>query len=182
MKDEIKEILDSIQEHLKENEENFKKGAVDSTVYYLYCDNARTLLDYITNLQTIEQQYSAILSENAELQNKLDQYENPDDMTLFYMWLDTKAKDKIKQLQEENERLKEVVENLTTMTVCGDRKQIKNTAQFKLEQCQSRIDKATDYIEKCRYYHEGVHKQYEYVMYPDEIVELLNILQGDKGE
>ncbi len=26
-------------------------------------------LDYITNLQTIEQQYSAILSENAELEN-----------------------------------------------------------------------------------------------------------------
>ena len=63
------------------------------------------VLDYITNLQTIEQQYSAILSENAELENKLNQYENPDDLTLFYMWLDTKAKDKIKQLQEENERL-----------------------------------------------------------------------------
>ena len=30
------------------------------------------VLDYITNLQTIEQQYSAILSENAELENRLD--------------------------------------------------------------------------------------------------------------
>ena len=29
------------------------------------------VLDYITNLQTIEQQYSAILSENAELENKI---------------------------------------------------------------------------------------------------------------
>lgn len=51
----------------------------------------RKLVDYITNLQ-----------------EKVNQYENPDDMTLFYMWLDEKAKDKIKQLQEENERLKEL--------------------------------------------------------------------------
>ena len=57
-----------------------------------------------------------------------------------------KMADYITNLQEENERLREVVENLTTMTVCGDRKQIKNTAQFKLEQCQSRIDKAIEYI------------------------------------
>ena len=70
------------------------------------------VLDYITNLQTIEQQYSAILSENAELENKLNQYENPDDLTLFYMWLDTKAKDKIKQLQEENERLNNIINEL----------------------------------------------------------------------
>ena len=70
------------------------------------------VLDYITNLQTIEQQYSAILSENAELENKLNQYENPDDLTLFYMWLDTKAKDKIKQLQEENKRLNIIINEL----------------------------------------------------------------------
>ena len=31
----------------------------------------KQLLDYITNLQIIEQQYSAILSENAELENKI---------------------------------------------------------------------------------------------------------------
>lgn len=41
------------------------------------------LLDYITNLQTIEREYSSILSENAELENK------------------------ITNLQQENERLKE---------------------------------------------------------------------------
>ncbi len=52
----------------------------------------------------------------------------------------------ITNLQEENKRLEEIIENLTTMTVCGDKKQTKNTAQFKLEQCQSRIDKAIEYI------------------------------------
>ena len=41
----------------------------------------------------------------TNLQEKVKQYENPDDMTLFYMWLDEKAKDKIKQLQEEVNKL-----------------------------------------------------------------------------
>lgn len=56
-----------------------------------YNDTTDKILDYITNLQ-----------------QKTEQYENPDDMTLFYMWLDEKAKDKMKQLQEENERLKDL--------------------------------------------------------------------------
>ena len=51
-------------------------------------------------------------------------------------------------LQKENERLKEIIENLTTMRVCGDRKQIKNTAQYKLEVAQSRIDKAIKYTKE----------------------------------
>ena len=54
MKDEIKIItLGDIFENLETEEKAFK------------------FKDYITNLQTIEQQYSAILSENAELENKI---------------------------------------------------------------------------------------------------------------
>lgn len=45
--------------------------------------------------------------DSCEIKRKLDQYEDPEDLTLFYMWLDEKAKDKMKQLQEENEKLKE---------------------------------------------------------------------------
>lgn len=63
MKDEIKEILDNLK---------FTNNDV------MWCDKitlnveqSHLLLDYITNLQTIEQQYSAILSENAELENKI---------------------------------------------------------------------------------------------------------------
>lgn len=49
------------------------------------------VLDYITNLQTIEQQYSALLSENAELENK------------------------ITNLQQENERLKNIINENTIL-------------------------------------------------------------------
>lgn len=41
------------------------------------------------------------------------------------------------QLEKENIKQKEIIENLTTMTVCGDKKQIKNTAQYKLEQLEN---------------------------------------------
>lgn len=53
----------------------------------------------------------------------------------------------ITNLEQENERLKEIVENLATFTVCGDRKQIKNTAQYKLEIAQDKIDKAIHRIQ-----------------------------------
>lgn len=58
MKDEIKEIIDFLKD---------KRG------YYktLPQDKTDKLLDYITNLQTIEREYSSILSENAELESKI---------------------------------------------------------------------------------------------------------------
>ena len=43
----------------------------------------------------------------------------------------------VEQLEKENIKQKEMIENLTTMTVCGDKKQIKNTAQYKLEQLEN---------------------------------------------
>ena len=64
MKDEIKEILDK------------PKILMLSCGNYISLDDYVKLKDYITNLQTIEQQYSAILSENAELQQELERYKN----------------------------------------------------------------------------------------------------------
>ena len=67
MKDEnIKEILDNIK---SKYEDYYVQDIVSG-------NDLKLLLDYITNLQTIEQQYSAILSENAELQQELERYKN----------------------------------------------------------------------------------------------------------
>jgi len=63
MNEEIKEIKHRLQ--LLHAECNSK--AREEDINYT--------LDYITNLQTIEQQYSAILSENAELENEV-KYQN----------------------------------------------------------------------------------------------------------
>lgn len=51
------------------------------------------------------------------------------------LWENRKQKDEI-------ERLNNIIENLTTMTVNGDRTQIKNTAQYK-------IDRAIEYHDNC---------------------------------
>ena len=71
MKNEIKEILD-IKSYLGTyiSERQCKYTKLDKH------DKAiKILLDYITNLETIEQQYSAILSENVELENKITNLE-----------------------------------------------------------------------------------------------------------
>ena len=91
MNDEIKEILDRL-ERIDHKEYSGGFEFADSSTFDEGCrcfEERKKLADYITNLQ-----------------ERIDQYENPDDLTLFYMWLDEKAKDKMKQLQEENERLK----------------------------------------------------------------------------
>ena len=52
-----------------------------------------------------------ILQENQQLKDKINTYENPEDMTLMYMWCDEKAKDKIKELNEKVDYLKNKCEN-----------------------------------------------------------------------
>ncbi len=51
-----------------------------------------------------------ILKENQELKKKINTYENPEDLTLMFMYCDEKAKDKIKCLEQENQQLKQQLE------------------------------------------------------------------------
>lgn len=83
-----------------------------------------------------------------------------------------KIVDYITNLQEENKRLEEIIENLTTMTVCGDKKQIKNTAQYKLDIYKSRCEKAIKCI-KDKYYKEEYERKGTFAN------KLMNILQGE---
>ena len=62
--------------------------------------------------QKISELYSVIENQEKivrDLQERINQYENPEDLTLFYMWIDNKAKDKMKELETEifglNDRL-----------------------------------------------------------------------------
>ena len=45
--------------------------------------------------------------ENRRLKDKINTYENPEDLTLMFMYCDEKAKDKIKQLKEVIEEVRE---------------------------------------------------------------------------
>lgn len=56
-----------------------------------------------------EQKYNELLKENQQLKEKINTYEDPEDLTLMFMYCNEKAKDKIKELKEENEELKFIV-------------------------------------------------------------------------
>ena len=78
------------------------------------------VVNYINNLQ----------QENQQLKEKINQYENPDDLTLFYMWLDEKAKDKMKQLKIEKEQLNSLV----------------NSCQQEIRKLKSTLEEIREYI------------------------------------
>ena len=147
MKDEIKEILDiNIGDDREAYIDYIDKDGKRKNYEYI---EAEDLLDYITNLQTIEQQYSAILSENAELENK------------------------ITNLQEENERLKE--ENKHIFANVNDDQLLRSNAMnyAELQDYKQRNEKASTYIE---YYLIGNIAKAENCQ--RSLKYLLNILQG----
>lgn len=52
---------------------------------------------------TVNEIISPILEENQELKEKLDKYENPEDMTLIMMWCTEKVKDENRELKKQLE-------------------------------------------------------------------------------
>ena len=72
MSDEIKEILRTLKAKSTRYEYCLKENISYNDESY----EAHLLLDYITNLQTIEREYSSLLSENAELQQENDRLNN----------------------------------------------------------------------------------------------------------
>jgi len=100
MNNEIKEILENIK---NKYEDYYVQDVVSGS-------DLKQLLDYITNLETIEQQYSAILSENTELEIKItnleqerDKYKRYIDETFLYSY--EELQDKVLKLQQEYNEL-----------------------------------------------------------------------------
>lgn len=62
-------------------------------------NNDIDLINFI--LTSIENRYKHLELQQKvnQLETKINTYENPEDMTLMFMWCDEKAKDKIKQLE-----------------------------------------------------------------------------------
>ena len=85
----------------------------------------------------------------------------------------------VEQLEKENIKQKEIIENLTTMTVCEDKKQIKNTAQYKLEQLENIRKEA---IEELTYMSTDAYVE-DYDIREKHYNLLMNILnKGDNNE
>ena len=121
MSDEIKEILDfdfaSQGERIEINE--YERDILKDYITNLQQENEKLKNLEYKFFYCSEDEESFTLEDYLELgnkvydlQQKVEQYENPDDLTLFYMWLDEKAKDKMKHLQQENERLNQLIKSL----------------------------------------------------------------------
>ena len=68
-----------------------------------------------TELNAYEETYKELETKDKEIERlnkKIEQYENPEDMTLMFMWCDEKAKDEIK-------RLNNILNELEEETRCG---------------------------------------------------------------
>lgn len=59
----------------------------------------------------IEEETQQYKQEIERLNKKIEQYENPEDMTLMFMWCDEKAKDEIKRLNNIINELKKYIED-----------------------------------------------------------------------
>lgn len=107
--------------------------------YYLFNKkDIDLLLSYIEQLQTTAK----------DCKQKLDQYENPDDLTLFYMWLDEKAKDKMKQLEKENEFLKldNPSANMKHFEMLKENKRKIDNLRYQNKQLKNNRDKAIEIL------------------------------------
>lgn len=98
-----------------------------NTMNSINIDDLMSAFDRLNKVPT----YDELLKENQELKEKLDKYENPEDMTLMMMWCIEKVKDENKELKielsgyrqailnnkemlglkEQNEKLKKQLEN-----------------------------------------------------------------------
>ncbi len=116
-----------------------------------------------------------IVQRRNEIENKED-YLSEQEKINRYLYL----QQKVEQLEKENIKQKEIIENLTTMTVCGDKKQIKNTAQYKLEQLENIRKEVIEYIKDNACYSEGHCKCSFSQIALDNLLNILN--KGENNE
>ena len=79
--------------------------------------------------------------ENEELRKKIKKYEDPEDLTLMFMYCDLKAKDTIKELEQE---VKELNESITWW------QNRFNAVERDNRSLQEKIDKAIECIEEAK--------------------------------
>lgn len=65
--------------------------------------------DYSLSYYKREKAIDIVLKEIERLNKKIEQYENPEDMTLMFMWCNEKAKDEIKRLNNIIKRLENIL-------------------------------------------------------------------------
>ena len=80
-----------------------------------------------------------LLKENQKLKEKLDKYENPEDMTLMMMWC-------TEQVKDENKKLKKQLEN--TITSYTEEHNLRHNSDLKLDVLETQQKEFIEYMNK----------------------------------
>ncbi len=75
---------------------------------YEYINSHFNQTNYAMNL---EKHALKLHSQNAQLKERVDMYENPEDLTLMFMYCDEKAKDKIKHLTSALKEIRDYIKS-----------------------------------------------------------------------
>lgn len=91
--------------------------------------------------QKISELYSIIENQEKiirDLQEKINTYENPEDLTLFYMWIDNKAKDKLKQYKSVIDEVREYIFDIPITSVISNTTDDKDTTYYDIKLLQNK--------------------------------------------
>lgn len=104
---EIKWLADTVDTNLEKEYNRLKAMSNKELRKEIENANWSYILQMIRHLQA---KIERLEEKNKQLKEKLDKYENPEDMTLFVMWCTEKVKDKNKQLEDNWNKLKEYID------------------------------------------------------------------------
>lgn len=88
-----------------------------------------------------------IQKENKQLKEKLDKYENPEDMTLFTMWCTEKVKDENEKLKKQLENKYEKVGTLTSELLYEENTKLINQQKEFIKYLEDEIKKEKEDLE-----------------------------------
>ena len=86
-----------------------------------------------------QQKFNELLKENQELKEKLDKYENPEDMTLMMMWC-------TEQVKDENKKLKKQLED--AITSYTEEHNLRHNSDLKLDVLENQQKEFIEYMTK----------------------------------
>lgn len=92
--------------------------------------------DYICLAYDVKNYLPKLQQENQQLKDRINIYEDPDDLTLMFMYCDEQAKDKIKQLKDRIDKAIKYIEHYTEYYKVDGKDYLKAMRNYGLEEYQ----------------------------------------------
>ena len=143
-----------------------------------FIDENEEIQWFTTQLYGLYKQSYRLRQENKQLKEKINVYENPEDLTLMFMYCDLKAKDKIKQLKEKYIAIEK--ERRTFLKHLDNVEQQRDLYKEVIEEVREYIENDMPYLQEVDNEYEDVNGNTYFTYKEYDESKLLQIL--DKGE